>query len=405
MLANGRILKEAGYDQASGFYLKSAGQDFIEIPEAPTHDQIMQAFALLMQPLSQFPWCSPLDYSVACSSLLTSIARPGLNMAPAHCFEAPTQSSGKTLAARTAAALCMGNEPPVIAYPILKSDEEMNKTLLSKAMEGAGSVIIDNIVGYFDSASLAATMTSGVIEGRVLGASKMSGALPFRPAILMSGNNMMLGGDMVQRILIARIDSKDESPHLRSFAFDPVDMVLQDRQSFVAAGLTLLRAFVNAGMPRLGKGMSRFREWDYLVRQGMIWLAATHGLPLVDPLQAIENAKASNPEHESLVQFLTGWRYVFGQDPFTTHEVMRWAEENRFNPGRLCEEARGLYDAVMSTGKGKWPTISQLSTFLKIRLERLGNGMRLVRAGEVHGGLVLWKLEVLPQKPAPTLNS
>ena len=222
MLPSGKLLSRQGFDEETGLYLKSIGDGWDDILENPSVDQLMAAYKELMFPFSLYPWASSVDESVALSALLTACVRRGLETAPAFGFDAPTASSGKTKAARVVCSLVDGFESSVIGYSSCHSEEEMSKTLLTKAMEGAATIVIDNVVGKFENAAFAAAVTSPFIEGRILGKSSMSGKLPCRMMIAVTGNNMVLGSDASQRVLVARIDAKSEKPHERGFGFDPV---------------------------------------------------------------------------------------------------------------------------------------------------------------------------------------
>ena len=121
-----------------------------------------------------------------------------------------------------------------------KNEEEVAKVLLSVLLEAPTSVIFDNQLGTLDSASFAAVLTSPLYSGRILGVSKTA-KLPTNELFLLTGNNVSFGGDMPRRIVTIRIDPEQESPFTRTFDFDPLQHVRNNRQAMTNAAVTLIR--------------------------------------------------------------------------------------------------------------------------------------------------------------------
>ncbi len=88
-------------------------------------------------------------------------------------------------------------------------------------------------------------------------------SLPNRAMFVATGNNIRLTGDTCRRIFIARMDAQTEQPYARDFEFDPVQWVERDRRRLVLDALTIIRAYIVAGRPKLGNGrMASFELWD-----------------------------------------------------------------------------------------------------------------------------------------------
>lgn len=263
--------------------------------------------------------------------------------------------------------------------------------LVTKAMEGARSLLIDNVIGIFESAAFAAAMTTSTIEGRILGKSQMTGSLPCRMMTTITGNNLILGSDCSQRVIIARINAGVERPHQRGFKFDPVDHAVENRCRIIVAGLTLLQGFVRAGMPRSSQKTSRFAEWDRLVRQCVLWLQPKLGLDIADPLDAIERNRDSDPALESHDWMLRGLECVFGGNSFTAKDLMDWHEMIKSRLGHIDANQRGLWDAIEGSANGKIrPTTLTVGNMLKFRKEKIVNTRFLECVGERHGGIKAW---------------
>lgn len=91
---------------------------------------------------------------------------------------------------------------------------------------------------------------------------------------IATGNNLRMTSDTCRRVLTARIDAQSETPYARGFSFDPAQMVQTDRLAYVVAALTIVRAYITAGRPKMAKGRTAsFEHWDDLVRQPICWLA------------------------------------------------------------------------------------------------------------------------------------
>lgn len=393
MLPDGRLVLDPGYCAETGLYLHAEKDVWGDIPREPTKEQLLQAFETLWLPYSQFPWSSAIDRGVVLSLLLTALTRRCFTIAPGYGFDAASQSSGKTKAAQVAVALLTGcGQDGLIPFPGKVNEEEISKLLLSAAMGGNAAMLFDNAIGLFETSALAAAMTAGSIEGRVLGASKMSGRMPFRPLILLTGNNVSLGPDTAQRILVARIDPAVEKPELRSFSFDPVQVAEERRTDMVIAGLTLLQGYVAAGKPIIGQGCSRFAQWDRLVRQATIWLSQELGLDFGDPIKALEAHTQGNPEQEDLLTLLRGWRKVFNSEPVTTGEFLERIEEIEYRSD-IEAEVRAMVEVVRGWGQtGRLPVHRSLGRALGNRVGRIAGKMRLVKAAEATGGYQRWQV-------------
>ena len=320
--ATGRIIDKPGYDADTGLYVH-VPDDWPGVPDSPSRDEVERALQTLWWPVRLFPFAEPVDDTVMLTMMLTAVVRPLLPTAPGFAFDAPIQASGKTLLMKVVAALG-GYSTAVSPQPESRDDSEMRKRLFALLLGGYGVIGIDNIVGEFDSASLAALLTSEEYSDRVLGESR-SESVPSTALVTLSGNNLVLKGDMARRILRCRIDPRTERPHQRAFDFDPVEVVKMHRSNLVAAALTILKAhFLNPPAQRIGPGRTAsFEGWDDLVRQAVCGLANQQSvgtLPsggddfprLVDPMEAINNATQQDPGQSQHGRLIRAWANEVG---------------------------------------------------------------------------------------------
>ena len=86
------------------------------------------------------------------------------------------------------------------------------------------------------------------MEIRLLGTLK-SPDVECRTSWFSTGNNLRIVGDLNRRTLTARMDTNVERPELRTFRGNPVATVMRERGRYIAACLTIVRAYVAAGGP------------------------------------------------------------------------------------------------------------------------------------------------------------
>jgi RepB DNA-primase from phage plasmid len=366
---DGSILTELGYDAATRLYLALDPQFTMPlIPAAPTHADALDALALLGDLLSGFPFVSSVDRAVALSGIMTAVLRGALSIAPLHTFRAHTPGTGKSLLVDVAATIATGRRCPVIAAG--KTEEETEKRLGALLRDGVSIVSIDNVSGELGGDALAQMTERHLVRVRILGKSEAP-EFECKAAIFTTGNNLVLVGDMVRRAVVCTLDARIERPELREFEFDPIDRVLQNRGAYVAACLTIARAYKAAGAPEVCRPLGSYGEWSDMVRAPLTWLGEA------DPVDSMETAREEDPE-------LSAIRELFGQLPghfpdreWTTAELIKIACERPFGGEFVRPEFRDLLLRVAGEGG-------------RVSPERLGKWLSKI-SGRVVGGLRLEK--------------
>lgn len=359
---DGSVVDEPGYDKQSWLLYLCDGEG-LKVPSTPTPDDALRALQRLWAPVSQFPFVGPEDRGVTLTAMVTAVLRGSLPTAPGFAFDAPSAGSGKTLLAKVIGILATGNEPSISSPS--GQEEEMRKRLFASLREGAKVVLWDNLREPLGGASIDSFLTASTYTDRILGVSETA-SLPNRALFICTGNNLRLLGDTCRRVLLARIDPKSEQPFAREFAFDPATVVVHQRQQLVVDALTIIRAHITAGSPRVGKGRTAsFELWDDLVRQPVIWVtalaAAAGGLPeFSDPLAVVNRQFENDPETQKLDAFMTSWHGAFEGTSTTVAKAIQIAnlddellrdaldeiagQNGRINPrilGRWVEKNRG----------------------------------------------------------------
>lgn len=254
--ADGTLLNEPGYDPRSGLLLDLGNLTLPEISRSPSRAEALAALTVLKEPFKDFPFVidGPNDTSasrsVMLSTVLTGLVRRTLPAAPVHGVSAPTPGTGKSLAVQVSAMTVIGR--PITAMSQGPSPEEDEKRLFSILMQGDQMVSIDNVTRAIGGDALCTILTEPTWQSRVLGQSR-NVSVNTNILLTATGNNLAFAGDMTRRALLCRMDARMESPEGRQFKRDLRAWVPENRGQLVAAGLTVLLAFVAAGRPGLAQ--------------------------------------------------------------------------------------------------------------------------------------------------------
>ncbi|MEI6415501.1 MAG: hypothetical protein WCP34_14745, partial [Pseudomonadota bacterium] len=395
---DGSIISEPGYDPVSRLLFLVDTPDSIHVPLNPTFEQARAALSELWEPFRLFPLVDTVDHGVVLAGILSALIRPSLATCPGFAFDAPAAGSGKTLLAQTIGALLLGVEPAALP-PASNQDEETRKRLFSTLRDGSRVLLWDNVREPLGNGALDAFLTAPTFSDRILGKSEMA-TLPNRALFLVTGNNLRLVGDTCRRILTARIDPRMERPYARSFGFCPLQTVLGKRLRMVAAGLTLVRAWIAHGRIRLGDGRTAsFESWDDLIRQTLCWVASWDSR-FADPLKATERAFELDPETSKLKTLLATWHAKFGDTRMSVAEIVR----SVVSDFGLNDQGAALRDALDEVA-GERGTINRrrLGRWIEKNAERRVDGLRIVRRGILIGATT-WAVvrDTNPERPDKT---
>ena len=318
---DGSVLDVPGYDAGTRLLFDPMGEDVPKVPPAPTIAEAQDALVTLLEPFQTFPFVDPAAKGAMLAAILTAAVRPVLPTAPAFGFDAPIQGSGKTLLASCIGAITEGRTPDVWPHTQGRDDEEIRKRLFTALRTGGRALVWDNVIGTFDSASMAAFITADAMIDRVLGKSE-SIRIPNRAMLILTGNNMSLAGDLPRRVIICRIDPETDQPFSRQFDMDPLEHVLENRMAMVSAACTLIRArFTHVKKLAPGR-LASFEVWDDLVRQTVVWADnSLQSMAFGDPMDLVREAQAADPEADVLFALLDALHDQFGTAEFTAKDV------------------------------------------------------------------------------------
>jgi putative DNA primase/helicase len=302
---DGTILSTPGYDGQTGLLLL-APPPMPAIPEYPTREDAEAALALLKAPLVEFPFIDGVSRAVGLSAIITPIVRGAFPVTPAHCARSPVSGSGKSYFMDYVASVATGKLMPVMSA-VITNEEETAKRLTAALCSGQSLISIDNVNGELGGDTLCQAIERPIITVRPFGKNTEQIEVVARgTSIFMTGNNITLVGDLNRRVITTTLDPRLEQPELREFKGNPVQTVLENRGKYIAACLTICRAYTVAGRPNKARPLASFEGWSDTVRSALMWLGEA------DPVTSIQNTRVEDPQRIHLQTMLTAWKDFIG---------------------------------------------------------------------------------------------
>jgi hypothetical protein len=383
---DGSLLLKPGYDAATQLLLVEP-PPMPNIPENPTREDTLEALRLLDGLLDEFPFADEASRSVGLSCLITPVVRGAFSVTPMHAACAPTAGSGKSYLFDIAAAIAIGQPCPVMAAG--RNEEETEKRLGAALLAGQPIISIDNLNGDLGGDALCQIIERPVVEIRILGKSERE-RISARCTVFATGNNLRLVGDMTRRVLLSTLDAKQERPELRPFNRDPVAEVLADRGRYVAAVLTIVRAYIAAGRPRVVAPLNSFEGWSDTVRSPLIWFGRA------DPVETMESARRDDPALQGMEAMFATLKDAIGigeERAKSAAEIIQRADERAsgLNGYQLAHPA--LKEALVTVA-GQRGSIDarELGKWLSRHKGRIAKGVRLEGRADGHGHPARWWL-------------
>lgn len=384
---DGSVLVEAGYDEATRLYhVHDSALKMPRMADAPTRADAEHALGKLQSLLHEFPFKGDTDRAVAVSAIVTAVVRGALSVVPMHAFKASAPGSGKSYLVDLVSLIATGRPCPVMA--VADQEGETEKRLAGLLLSGFPIISLDNVNGELGGDLLCQAIERPLVRTRPLGASAIV-EIESRATICATGNALRVKGDMTRRTLVCALDPKIERPELRTFDDDPAALVLADRGEYVAACLTIVRAYLAAGKPGQPPPLASFGEWNAWVRGALLWLGC------FDPVASMETARADDPELSELRELLALWEAALGKNEGKTARELD--EESRRDkrtsvgviPGEL--EFPDLRNALMRIAgeKGQINT-RRLGRWFLDKEARVVGKVKLGRLGTASGGLIRW---------------
>jgi len=387
MRPDGTILDQVGYDAATGLVLMALPKMPAMLARPTRHDADL-ALEDLQSLLREFPFVDDASRAVALSMILTVVLRGALLPAvPMHAATAPAPGTGKSFLFDIVSAIGTGERCAVIASS--PNIEETEKRLIGAALSGQQIIAIDNVSEMLAGDFLNQVTERPLLQIRPLGTSTTI-RIPNTFTVFANGNNLSAPADLVRRTLICRLDANVENPEAREFDRNPVTDVLRDRGRYIAAALTIGRAYVLAGYPDQLPSLPSFERWSDLVRSALVWLGCG------DACASMDMARAEDPIREEREAVFVSWPILPDEDGnpksefYTVARITELAEETSgMQFLRADFRAACLEIAIDKNGQisprrlGKW--------FARNRNLRVGN-LKLIAKIPKNGGKAAWSV-------------
>jgi hypothetical protein len=338
LVKNGRIIDKAGYDASSGVYLCPT-DGIPSIPLKPSKEDAVRAAKFLADELfHDIPfedrgevekrtennyWSASLANLMGL--LITPVVRLLVKRVPIAVITAPTGGHAKTLITQIISVTSTGKIPGMMGLSPNCKDEEVEKLVASSLRAGNQFTVFDNIEGRLRSPALCRAVTAEVFSARLLGTNTTL-ELPVNTTWCVTGNNLVLAGDLPRRAYWIRLNARISNPHMRE-GFKHEDLegwVNSNRESLVSALLTMVKAWTSAGMPSAsGKPpkFGGFESWVTIVG-GILDFCGVKGF-LGNLVQNLKDDEAEEWE-----EFLSVWfdEYQFYKNgkplPVTVNELI-----------------------------------------------------------------------------------
>jgi RepB DNA-primase from phage plasmid len=300
---DGSILATEGYDPATKLYVAKIPL-MPTIPVNLTKENAAHALLFLDKLLDEFPFEDPASRSVALSGILTTVCRGAFPVAPMHAITAPTPGSGKSYLIDVIVAIANGNFAAVFTWST--SMEENEKRIDGALLDGSSTIAIDNISMDFGGDKICQTVERPLASVRRLGQSDRF-EVENRATVFATGNNLVLKGDITRRALVANLDPRVDRPELRQFRRKPTDVVFADRGLYIAAALTVVAAYMQAGQPNKLPPLASFEVWSDTIRSALTWLGRS------DPVETMKRVIDEDPDHQARLELCRAWVAFGGQ--------------------------------------------------------------------------------------------
>lgn len=399
---DGSILQKRGYDPVTRIFCEP-NCAFDGVPDQPTEKEIARALKALWEVVCDFPFETKAHRSAWLATLLTTIGRPAIaGNVPLFLFDASVAGSGKGLCADTVSLIAAGRLTPRCGWP--SDPAEQQKTVTSLLLEAPTVALFDNVTGLLGGAVIDLLLTAETFQSRLL-STNTTVTLPNLVVWLATGNNVLLGGDSVRRIIQVRLVPHEERPEKRKIEeFRHGDLrgwILEERRRLLPAVLTLLRGFWNAWDPDRpdfitwshekmdAEPVASMLSWSAFVRGCLYWLELEDPAKTQDILR--NTASTEGPEFATFVVAFESWlQETGGIREVTARDLLTSVKESNFRRFRSQREAIcdalnvQVFDDVTAKKLGQWLTRQR---------DKIYDGKRLEGRHDSHHKVWRWTID------------
>lgn len=306
-----------GYHKASGFYLDPApGLNIPDVPDAPTDDDLDDAWGLIADIFGEFPFDDDDDNDrenrAGKAHLLALILERYVRdliagPTPSYYVVKPKPGTGATWLVELATMIGSGRVS--VTVPEVKGDEnELRKTIHAHLLSGEPYFWVDNINGGVFSGVMASMTTAERVGDRRMG-KNLTDIMSVNVTWILSGNNVELSGEIARRCVPIRLDAKVEHPEKRDFRIKNLKEYAGALRGELAwAALTMIQRWVADGAPDYsGRPLTSYESWSRVI--GGILESAGYGDRFLGNLDI---ASASAESADDVARLLVAWASAEG---------------------------------------------------------------------------------------------
>lgn len=387
---DGSFVTSAGYDRQSAVFFWPS-REWGELPKTTSREEALRCVEVLKDIVADFPFKSPADLSAWMAALLSPVCRRLYRgCTPMFVFTATTPGSGKTKLATVISRICQGRGFDVVQRPADASEEQ--KAMLAMLLGGRMMCLYDNERGEFRSSVLEAVLTSGGgYTGRVLGSSKEV-TVPVRTIFYLTGNNLVICGDLTRRVVTCSLEPDVEHPECRTgFRHPDLDGYVCEHQTEIyVAAARIAQAWVQAGRPHPegGSRFGSFEGWTSTVRDMLLWLGFE---------DCVRDDRLDSDESEGAASLMAGLDMMFGGEKFTLFDMCRRVES--MSDDYVRQDVLNVWEALVMLGLTKRgrdgndvPDPVKVSSLFRSFQGRIVSGRRLENCGRGHANKTMWRV-------------
>lgn len=366
---DGTPITQPGYDAATGLYLLP-GAPRVTLPPDPTRDDAGWAAEALAAAVSSWPYVTTGDHAAAVAMILTALYARSVDASPMCCVTAPQPGTGKSLLVDAASIVATGRRAAVMSLG--KDPTEAGKRLAAGLLQGDSPLSADNVETPLGDELLCQAVTQPWLSVRPLGSSTPV-RVPARTALVATGNNLQIKGDLVRRVMMIRIDAEMERPETRAFIGDVLAETRARRGELITAALTVTQAYHAAGCPDVAiEPLGGFSDWDRLVRRALVWAG------LSDPLEPTAEIRSDDPDRAAMVSLFVALAEVYVERTVAAADIVEDASRGapRFDGDGYQYDHPALHDAVRQVC-GDRVDARKLGAALRRYRGRIADGLRL----------------------------
>jgi putative DNA primase/helicase len=284
----------------------------------------------------------------------------------------------------------------VDAMPIMAqgpNGEETEKRFNAEIEKGLPFFSIDNVTAPLGGDCLCQAIERPSYTYRFLGFTKMR-TRKNAWTMYASGNNLRVRDDLTRRALLIRMDAGVEFPEKRVFARNPFLTAQENRGRYIAAALTIVRSYMEAGRPGLLPGIGDpFLQWSDNVRSALVWLGK------VDPVETMTEGRKNDPHRQARATMFQAIFNAYRGKPRTAGQMVEDAKTGLLIPpgGKLTDgvaskEAVALRDAIIAYADAKL-NAQHLGRKFGIDRDSITEGLVLRSEPDTHNKVNIWFVE------------